>query len=189
MTRLLILILATLPVAAQQRLPGRPATPKLAIGISDPMGVVTPQILEAIQLQISSHFAPVWQRNARVFIGKGDWQVYVQLANPFPGAAGLHTTDGSGTPYALVSTQTVAGWNWTRVLSHEILEMLANPWGSSYASPSGSLIGAEVCDPVEQLSYSINGVEVSDFVTPTYFLRFMPGPWDYLGAAKPLWKP
>lgn len=187
MKTIAITALFAIALSAQHRIVSRPAVPNLAIGITDPLGVVTPEILAAIQIQVSEHFAPVWQRDARVFIGKGDWQVTIQLANPAPGLAGMHSADSRGVPFAIVSTQTVAGWSWSRVLSHEILEMLANPWGAMVRGPSG-MIALEVCDPVEKLSYTINGIEVSDFVTPTYFMATMPGPWDRLGATGPLWK-
>lgn len=59
-------------------------------------------------------------------------------------------------PYANVMT---GGWplrTWSATLSHEVVEMLANP----------DTTGTEICDPVEMKTYRINGVYVSDFVLP-----------------------
>jgi hypothetical protein len=57
-------------------------------------------------------------------------------------------------------------------LSHELLEMLADPWINWCAQGSdGKIYALEVCDAVEadRLGYEIDGVLVSDFVTPSWF--------------------
>jgi hypothetical protein len=57
-------------------------------------------------------------------------------------------------------------------LSHELLEMLADPWINWCAMGSDSKIYAlEVCDAVEadELGYQIDGVQVSDFITPAWY--------------------
>ncbi len=64
------------------------------------------------------------------------------------------------------------GSSWTATLSHELLEMLADPWINWCATGNDSKIYAlEVCDAVEadDLGYDIDGVRVSDFVTPAWF--------------------
>ena len=43
------------------------------------------------------------------------------------------------------------------------------------AGSSGGLV--EVCDPVEDQTYQLDGVQVSDFALPSYF-GAGPGPWD-----------
>ncbi len=73
--------------------------------------------------------------------------------------------------------------------SHELLEMLGDPEVNDvkgiYASPNGQgrLYACEMCDPVEAdaLGYTINGVQVSDFILPSYFLDGEPGPFDFKG--------
>ncbi len=65
-----------------------------------------------------------------------------------------------------------SGSSWTATLSHELLEMLADPWINWCAVGSDSKIYAlEVCDAVEadNLGYFIDNVLVSDFVTPAWF--------------------
>jgi hypothetical protein len=57
-------------------------------------------------------------------------------------------------------------------LSHELLEMLADPWINWCAiGGDGQIYALEVADPVEadNLGYEIDGVLVSDFVTPAWF--------------------
>lgn len=68
-------------------------------------------------------------------------------------------------PYIAISVESLPGlgnrwWDadwWSMSLSHEILETLADP----------RLTSREVCDPVNDRSYRIKGVLVSDFVRPS----------------------
>jgi hypothetical protein len=66
--------------------------------------------------------------------------------------------------------------------SHEVLELLADPdvnllvIGPHPKNPkSVALRTYEVCDPVQSDSYNIDGIAVSNFVTPLYFAR-LPNP-------------
>lgn len=76
-----------------------------------------------------------------------------------PGWAGVHSVT-NGVPYAKV----LAWQGMSITASHEIIEMLAN---------------REICDPVQYHWYQINGVAVSDFVTPSWYDR-RAGPWDWM---------
>jgi len=78
-------------------------------------------------------------------------------------------------PYALV---VISDTNWTIPLSHETLELLADPWGMRWIQQSHYAIQnwptqnwiIEVCDACEDASYpGSTGVPVSDFVVPEYF--------------------
>jgi len=68
------------------------------------------------------------------------------------------------------------------VLSHEILEMVGDPyanfWCDGPVTPQGNHYALELCDPVQQDSYAINistdatkpsWVSVSNFILPTWF--------------------
>jgi hypothetical protein len=62
------------------------------------------------------------------------------------------------------------GVAWTVTFSHELLESLTNPNGTSIVQvPSGDLYNLAVCDPVQYVSYPVGDVVVSDFVTPDWF--------------------
>jgi hypothetical protein len=76
------------------------------------------------------------------------------------------------TPYAVVAYNS----RWTRVASHELLEMMVNPRVQRILS--GFI--EEICDPVKKVSYRVQGVALSDFVTPAWFTG-APGPYDFLG--------
>src|SRR6266851_6398306 len=66
---------------------------------------------------------------------------------------------------------------YSSTLSHELLEMIADPGVNLYAigkfrdggRKKSGLYGLEVCDPVEANYYKIDGVTVSDFVRPEWF--------------------
>jgi hypothetical protein len=138
-------------------------------------------VLPALQKQVTQDFKAYWELDCTLtFLPKnqslteGWWQVVV-LDNPDQaGALGYHELSSHGTPlgkiFAKLDLQ--SGSSWTVTLSHELLEMLADPWINWCAFADDSKIYAlEVCDAVEadNLGYLINDVLVSDFVTPAWF--------------------
>jgi len=134
----------------------------------------------AFQKQVMRDVRPVWNLLATVDafpaledVPIGYWPVIVRNDIGFAGAAGIHL-DEDGQPFALVQYST----SWTLTASHEILEMLADPFGNHLVA--GDSIKAdqgrveylvEVCDPSEDaaFSYRVNGVMVSDFYTASFF--------------------
>lgn len=86
--------------------------------------------------------------------------------------AGVHLNGFTRQPFALVE----ASRAWTVTLSHELLEMIADPFGNRLIA--ATLRGdparrvnylVEVCDPCLSTFYPVNGVPVADFYTPHYF--------------------
>jgi hypothetical protein len=132
--------------------------------------------IAALQTQVDRDFGLVWGARADVGIGTGRipsaaWSVSI-VDNP--GANLGITRDGEGNPHALVR----AGDDWTLAVSHALLEMLANPDGGRLmegldvtSRPPERRVQylVEVCDPCQVFHYEINGVRVSDFVTPDYY--------------------
>lgn len=89
-----------------------------------------------------------------------------------PGALGYHDRTPSGLPlikcFPLLDKSDGSDWRVTP--SHEILEELKDPELSCCAqAPDGKIWAYEVCDAVEQDTYRINGVPVSNWNTPAYF--------------------
>ena len=137
-------------------------------------------VAAALQVQVSRDCAPLWNIAATVTaftsladVPVGHWPIIVQ-GTIDEGVDGYHT-DKNNQPLALV----LCANNWSLVASHELIEMLVDPFGNRLV-PGPSLDPAhpqnrvqyllEACDPVEdaKYSYTINGVVVSDFVTPSY---------------------
>ena len=85
---------------------------------------------------------------------------------------GIHLNELTRQPFALVAASDA----WTVVLSHEVLELLADPSGNHLIAAAHPFDAErrvryliEVCDPCQALWYPVNGVPVSDFYTPRYF--------------------
>jgi len=86
--------------------------------------------------------------------------------------AGIHLTALTRQPFALVS----AAGSWPLTVSHETLEMLADPYGNRLVAAAHPIDRTrrvsyllEVCDPCLSMYYTVNGIPVSDFYTPRYF--------------------
>jgi hypothetical protein len=134
----------------------------------------------ALQRQVREHFAPTWNLDATVdaFVAWSSvptgYTRLVLVADVAPGLSGVHRMKDTGESYALVAYT----GNWTATLSHECLELLADPSGTTRVpgpSPDPSVFAGtveyllEVCDPCQGRSYPIDGIPVSDFCTPDYY--------------------
>src|SRR6266851_4092912 len=138
-------------------------------------------VLPALQKQVSDDFKAYWEQDCTLsFVPKGQpliagwWQIIITDNPDQAGALGYHELTSAGAPLGKVFAKLDLdnGSSWTATLSHELLEMLADPWINWCAMGSDSKIYAlEVCDAVEadDLGYDIDGVRVSDFVTPAWF--------------------
>lgn len=145
------------------------------------------QVAAALQKQATRDFGPLWDIEATVdaFAALDDvpidyWPIIVRNDINAPGAAGFHQ-DENGQPYSLVQYSS----SWSLTASHECLEMLADPSGNRTIAgvapdlyveknPNGSARVSylmEICDPCEdsQFAYTINGIVVSDFITPHFY--------------------
>lgn len=140
----------------------------------------------ALQKQVTRDFGPVWSVSATVdsfdqleSVPVDYWPVILRDDINEPGAAGYHTDD-HGQPFSLVQVDA----SWPLTASHEVLEMLADPFGNRTLAGSpppqapDPISGfervvylVEVCDPCEldRFAYDANGIVVSDFITPHYY--------------------
>jgi hypothetical protein len=144
----------------------------------DPADVA--RVAAALQRQATRDFGPIWQVRATVDafprledVPVGYWPMLVRDDIGFEGAAGIHLDD-HGQPFALITF----GDSWSLTASHEMLEMLADPFGNrlipgqSIKPDQGRVeFMVEVCDPPEaaENAYTVNDVLVSDFYTPSFF--------------------
>jgi hypothetical protein len=157
----------------------------------------------ALQKQVTNDFCLVWGIDARVIqvpVGssllRGSWQLIILDDSDQAGALGYHDITAAGLPLGKVFARTDRdnGLSWTVTTSHELLEMLADPFVDAVVPVSigrltGLMFALEVCDPCEADSqgYLIDTVQVSDFVTPAWFRRGAKPPYDKRGLiAKPL---
>ena len=144
------------------------------------LGVDLDKLIAAIQAFVDRDVAPVWGTPARLakstgFV-KSQWaMVFLDNADQ-PGALAYHdlTPDGLRLAKVFVKT-TLANHDLVSVsASHELVEMLVDPAINLLATgPDPKTVYAyESADPVEALSYPINGIPMTDFVYPSYFENF-----------------
>jgi hypothetical protein len=140
------------------------------------------QISAALQKQATRDLAPIWDVSATVdafdklrHVPVGTWPIIIG-GNVPPGAGGFHT-DQNGQPLAIVRAFSDIN-TLCQVCSHEMLEMLVDPFGSRFVpgdspAPDQGRVKflVEVCDPSEaaKFGYTINNLLVSDFYTPQFF--------------------
>jgi hypothetical protein len=134
----------------------------------------------AMQVQVTRDFAPLWNVTAPVSafpalknLPVGYWPVIIKDDIETPGAGGFHQ-DRNNQPYALVQYSDT----WSLTVSHETLEMLGDPTANRLQGGPSPEDGTtqvqylvEMCDPCEdsQYAYSIDGIVVSDFITPNFY--------------------
>jgi hypothetical protein len=144
------------------------------------------QVAGALGEQIAVDVEPIWHTRANVIAtqtpGPFQWAVNLRTSLDYAGALGYHT-DNNHTPVAYVD---IDEGDWPSIVSHEVLEMLVDPWGSRTHSariPMGidhQQVGlphestyvhylVEICDPCERTSYPVQGVQLSDFLHPSYY--------------------
>lgn len=121
------------------------------------------------------------------------WQIVLVDNADVEGALGYHDFTPGGRPISYVFTKTSeeAGYNWTGVLSHELVEMIADPYVQRCEQTGDHMFHAlETADPVEaeQFGYVLKQTFLSDFVLPAWFNpRATKGPFDLKGhCTKPL---
>src|SRR6266566_3784885 len=94
-------------------------------------------VLPALQKQVSDDFKAYWELDCTLtFLNNGQpltrgwWQVVITDNPDQAGALGYHEMTTIGTPLGKVFAKLDMenGSSWTATLSHELLEMLADPW-------------------------------------------------------------
>jgi hypothetical protein len=160
----------------------------------------------ALNIQVNRDLAQFWPISATVMyltspkkIPAGIWPVQLVKTLP-PGEGGFHA-DKHKQPYSKVIASK-ADTTWTIDASHEILEMLVDPYGNRMQSSVAiEIVGGEIkdgtgqygylveaCDPCEdnKYAYTINGIAVSDFITPHFYDPIVtPGTrYSFTGAIK-----
>lgn len=110
------------------------------------------------------------------------WRLTVLDTSDQPGALGYHLT-AAGFPAgeAFAKTDAAAGLSLSCTISHEIAEMCCDPYISTAIQAGAQFWAQEVCDAVEADAdgYVIDGVLVSNFVTPQYYQPDSSGPYDF----------
>jgi len=165
----------------------------IQVGLVDKTGALDPGLVEsaaaALNIQVMRDLTQYWSVTATVRylpnpkkIPAGVWPVFLVPKLP-PGEGGVHL-DKNNQPYSLV-IGTPDSDEWTIDASHETIEMLVDPSGNRLQTSHAIQISGndtvdapgefqylvEACDPCEgnQYAYAIQGIAVSDFITPRFY--------------------
>jgi hypothetical protein len=165
----------------------------IQVGLVDKTGALdagfVQDVAAALNIQVMRDLPQYWAVQATVRylpdpkkIPVGTWPVFLVAKLP-PGEGGVHL-DKKNQPYSLV-IGTPDNHDWTIDASHETIEMLVDPSGNRLQTSRAIAIEGsdvqdvpgefeylvEACDPCEgnQYAYAINGVAVSDFITPHFY--------------------
>jgi len=154
---------------------------------------VVQRVIRSINRQVIEDFMPIWgvgrecilQASAfppaseeilREDLAIGSAVIYLIDLGTVPNALGYHALNNRGIPFGFVFTDLSEGEDWSVTLSHEVLELIVDPSANIFVAGSSPeetgdtvLHTYEVCDAVERTTYVIDEVEVSNFVTPSYF--------------------
>jgi len=150
--------------------------------------------IRAINRQIAEDFAPYWGMSAKLRLEgrssadpdkvqmadlRGDAIIYLwDRTDEVEDAIGYHFQNARGIPFGFVFTQIAqqVGEAWSTTLSHEALELLADPETNLLVMgphPNDATRDVfhwfEMCDAVQTESYQIDNISVSNFVLPLYF--------------------
>lgn len=171
-------------MSAAAAVPAPQTWPQVAIvndassGVSD---ADAEAMVAAVAKQVLDDFGPRWNAGAHFsFVPStqkppaGKWCVTLLDSSDQAGALGYHDLTPDGLPLGKVfaGTDRQYGSSVSVTLSHEVLEMLADPWIALAAQgPDGKFYAWESADAVEDdsLGYEIDGIKVSAFVTPAWF--------------------
>jgi hypothetical protein len=167
-----LIVLGTVLVALHGAAPARaaaacyPSAPVQRITVVN-QAKVRARALTKVERAVAAQSAQVrgaWDTPC-VSFAPGGWKLYLKIGGAEP--HGEH--DFYGRPYALVWTSGATVEGWSRDFSHEVIEMLEDPTLGVRYEHDGSTWQREIADPVEGLGYRLDGVYVSDFVTPAWY--------------------
>lgn len=145
-----------------------------------PLGVDLDSLIGAMQTFVDRYVAPVWGTRAKLVKSRGylrgAWaMVFLDNADQ-PGALAYHDLTPDGLPQAKVFVKTtLRSKDLVSVsASHELVEMLVDPAINLMTTgPDPKAFYAyESADPVEALSFPVDGIAMTDFVYPAYFEAF-----------------
>jgi hypothetical protein len=160
------------------------------------LGVDFDKLIPALQTFLDDCFVPAWGTPARLVKASkmvpGAWTLVFLDNADTKGDEGWHDIKKSGMPldHVFVEATIMVGDKVSTTACHELAEMLVDPSANLWSDgPHGTLWAYEVCDPVEEDEFEIDGIAMSDFVTPAYFELFRlkqrkTTPYDHLDKLK-----
>src|ERR1041385_5456962 len=158
------------------------------------LGVPLNKLTATLQKCFDQHFLPIWGYPVTLYntdVAKpSDWQfIYFDDADQ-AGALGYHDLTKDGQPISKIFVKTTLEDKQLRSVTagHELFEMTIDPIANLWAEASdGTEYAYEMCDPVEEDTFLVDGIQMSNFLYPTWFEPFKHRPgtkYDHLGLLK-----
>ncbi len=152
--------------------------------------------IDAVKIQSDRDISRFWGGSVDfLFVGKkatpppADWYCLITDNSDTAGALGWHDVGPNGEPLIKIFTEFEAqgAGSSSITLSHEIAESISDTNANTTIQGfdeqgKACLYFLENADPVENNTYQINGVDVSDFVTKQWFVKGSTAQLDYLRA-------
>jgi len=138
--------------------------------------------LRVLQKQITRHFQPAWGWGATLKFDAKKFDMKLVIRDRASvGDLGYHIEGGKPVGYIFAKDDLDQEGEYTSTLSHELLEMIADPNVNLYGAGKFRVKGKshvgffalEVCDPVQENYYEIDHVRVQDFVLPEWFEQYL----------------
>jgi hypothetical protein len=179
-------------IHAAQAWQGGPVTVACINKATVGLGVPFDKLTAALQKCYDRHFLPVWGYPVKLYNTKdaSDWQfIYFDDADT-AGALGYHDLTQGGQPISKVFVKTtLAAKELVSVTAcHELFEMAIDPIANLWADAgNGTEYAYEMSDPVEEDTFLVDGIQMSNFVHPSWFEPFKHPPgtkFDHLGLLK-----
>lgn len=159
-----------------------------------PLGVDLDKLIAALQACYDQDSVPIWGYPVKLYITttakSSDWQlVFFENADQAD-ALGYHDLTVQGQPISKVFVKTTLDDKQLVSVTacHELFEMAIDPVANLWAQASdGTLYAYEMCDAVEEDTYMVNGIAMSNFLHPAWFEPFKHQPgtkFDHLGRLK-----
>jgi hypothetical protein len=158
------------------------------------LGVPFDKLTAALQSCFDRYFLPVWGYPVTLYNTDkpkaGEWQFYYLDNADSAGALGYHdlTKDGQPVSKVFVKTTLAAKELVSVTACHELFEMVIDPLANLWAENSdGKEYAYEMSDPVEEDTFLVDGVTMSNFVHPSWFEPFKHPAgtrFDHLGKLK-----
>jgi hypothetical protein len=150
-------------------------------------------IVDAAQQALDEHFTNAWGTPARLHFVAGDdaesWKgksnLVVLDTSDEANALGYHDYTPEGLPLgkAFAKTDKMYGAKLSVTITHELWEMLVDPNIRLCVMDDrrGVFVAYESADAVEadNLALDVNGIAISSFVLPSFFVVGAPGPYDF----------
>ena len=136
-------------------------------------------LVAALRKFLDTCFVPIWGTPATLTLAtddvQGAWSLVMLDDADAADALGYHdlTKDGLPISKVFVKTTLAGGEKISTTACHELCEMLVDPAANLWAqNTNGAMWAYEMCDACEEEEFLIDGIAMSDFVTPAYFEGF-----------------